>query len=660
MSNFKAFVSPSYILDNIQYEMSRAINLYPELNENNTGTDNNVFSFISTPGLTLALTQAGFLGGIRNIYQTTTGLCYFVVGNAIYQLTLTSGTFHSAFIGTLLTSSGPANMVENNGILVVVDGVNGYYLQNGTFKQIVDPAWQGANFVCSFDGYFLFNVPGTNQFYWSDLNSISFTVAGGYGVDAKQGNSDPIIGMVVFARLLWLIGSQTTEVWTDNPGGTQTFQRIPGPYLQWGCLAPQSLVFTEYGALWIAQSPRGGASVVMTPPQGYSVGQVSTTCVDEQLQKYGQSLVGATAFVYQQKGHMFYQINPVGGTSSWVYDITQSMKTGQNVWHERTYTSPQGVQSRHLADNACVFSGYNLCGDYSAPNIYILDYNNYTDNGQTITRTRIAPHIASGFNRVFFNALTIMCRTGVGQPATATPPGQPGGNDSCSLSDSFVITPGSADPYTGYNNLTTGGQIFDSAPIGSLSGDSTIDGFAVSAFNYLSTGYFTIALESAPPDLDWTVSFTDFQNVVQTFSSLDNYDQGTYNPGPGPGGEFWQFNVPLGYDPFGGNSATYTVETSGSPFVILNWTASSVGTFPIVRYSIFRSTSPTSGFTLLATVAPDVLTYSDTTSDQYDASWYYYIVATDSTGTSGPISAILNCTFSGPPSAPTLVSVVVG
>lgn len=374
--------------------------------------NNSVGSFTNLIG------GSGYTDGTYDGIQVTGG----TGTNLIVNVVISSGVVVSGNIvgpggsgytvGDVLTI--PASLI--GGTVTTPFSVQVATVVNGqVFSQVFSPSWQGANFVCVYDSYFLFNVPGTNQFYWSDINSPTFTVAGGSGVDAKQGNSDPIVGMTVFGRIMWLIGSQTTEMWTDNPGGTSTFQRIPGPYIQSGCLAGNTVCFTEYGGMWVAVNNRGGATVVMTPPQGYSVNRISTFVVEQQLQKYGTSMANATAFIYEQKGHIFYQINPPNGTSSWVYDITMSQLVGQPVWHERTFTTPLNQQTRDIADCAAFYNQeVVVVGDYKEPKLYFYNYADYTDNGQLITRMRTTPHISNGFNRIFYNALTIECQTGVG------------------------------------------------------------------------------------------------------------------------------------------------------------------------------------------------------------------------------------------------------
>lgn len=110
--------------------------------------------------------------------------------------------------------------------------------------------------------------------------------------------------------------------------------------------------------------------------------------------------------------------------------------------------------------------------------------------------------------------------------------------------------------YYGFNNETTGGQIFDAGPIGSC--DGVVDGLVVSALNYLISGYYTVALEGAIGSEVWTLTFTDSQSAVTVLDSSVFDSNGHYNSGPGPAGHFWQFLVPLAYIPFTPNSS-YTI-----------------------------------------------------------------------------------------------------
>ncbi len=600
MSNFSGFIGPAYTLDSVQFDCQRSINLYVEPDEAKGGTDGNYGQLVATPGLYLAVLVASGVSSIRGLYQSTTGEVYAAAGNAVYQITETLGVFTATSIGTLQTASGYVNFADNAGLLWIVDGPNGYVWQNSTFTQINDPSWQGADYVVVLADQFIFNVPGTNEFYWSDINAPTFTLAGGYGVDAKQGNSDPIISMQVYGLFLWLVGSQTTEIWTTNPGATTSYQRIPGPYLQTGCLAGQTFQYTEYGGIWLSQNPRGGAQVVMTPPQAYTVQRISTFAVEQALQQYSQADIElSTGFFYQQKGHIFYQLNPGGqnALTSWVYDVTVSEQLQQPIWHERTFTPVSNIQTRHLADNHAVLNGYHLVGDYSNGNLYVLDPSTYTDNGFTITRTRISPHVAEGFNRVFHHALTIEMTTGLGTGCDIIGPSAPGtGSGSITCGTDFPTlswepsTPGTYPIYA-YNLYrgisSTGpwlqiGQVLNIDPYNNTPNDLVYTDYNTDGVNY----YYYVAAQdnqgnTTPSAVqhcssEWSLVYTGSGSGNSNggaFQSIVTNDVGTYSMvtgGPGTvsssdGGNTWASNTT-----FPGPNAPGTPLFNGTYFVALD------------------------------------------------------------------------------------------
>jgi hypothetical protein len=53
-------------------------------------------------------------------------------------------------------------------------------------------------------------------------------------------------------------------------------------------------------------------------------------------------------------------------------------------------------------------------GDWENGNLYQLDQNNYTDNGDEIRRLRRAPHLISDYQRQYFHELQIHFQPGVG------------------------------------------------------------------------------------------------------------------------------------------------------------------------------------------------------------------------------------------------------
>lgn len=590
------FVSGSYPTRNSQWDNTQTLNLYLDVNEAQTGKDENIVEFVPTPGLTLALANQSPLASspIRGLYTATNGYCFVVCSNKLYRI-FGNYPFTRTEIGTLHSTRGIVTFADSGSLLVLVDGNNGYsYDMIGSvgFNRIVDTNFLGANFVAYYDTYFVFNKPSTNIFYWSNPNSVVFDPL---NFDTKSGNGDPISGLTVFDRNLWLEGVQHTEVWyntggTDQFGAPITFQRIPGAYNESGTVQPHTAAVTEFGMFIVCQNSRGGAYVAIT--NGFNYSRISTTAVELELQKYTGQM---TAFVYQQQGHIFYQINPFNSPTSWVYDYTVSHQLGKSEWHERAYTDPKTSQlTRHRADNHCYFNGYHLVGDYRTGLVYWLDLENFTDNGDRITKRRRAPHLASEQNRITYSKFRLDCKVGVAtrEPFVTIPPSGP-----------ITLTGDTTFDVPSYMVAvdTEVGQIgYVIGEFGTLQGDAfnnllTPPGqnLVCEVFTYdnnTNNLIFSVEGQFTYPDqsLFQTLQFIDNADELRSFSSDDATTQ-TY----GSTGVTWTWS--LGGNPFY-NSQTVQFNLDAAPVDggasgqnRLAWTPATPGTFPIGGYRVFNA-----------------------------------------------------------------------
>jgi hypothetical protein len=99
MTAYKGFVGNSYYFDNVQFESSRSINMYPEVDENGTGDDNEVSQLKCRDGYQLALTLPSG-SSIRGLYTATNGVTWAVAGNTVYTISGTPGNYSYSTIGT--------------------------------------------------------------------------------------------------------------------------------------------------------------------------------------------------------------------------------------------------------------------------------------------------------------------------------------------------------------------------------------------------------------------------------------------------------------------------------------------------------------------------------------------------------------------------------
>lgn len=401
MPRFVGFIGPSYTLRSVNVDAQRCVNMYPELNELGTGKEREVAALVGTPGL-VKLATAGS-GPWRGLYYSSKGRTFGVSGTGFYEVTTPTAP---VLLGTLTTGSGKVGMTDNGVDLVLVDGAKGYTYRfsTGVFAQITDPEFPpGANAAFFLDQYILVNEPGSGKFWFSGISAA--TSWDGLDFAQAEGAPDNLQTIFVDHRELWLPGDRSIEVFYNVGDADNPFQRLPGAFIEEGAIGGtfQKLDNTIF---YVSRNVDGQGMVKRA--QGYRPQRISTHAIELAIAGYGD-LSNATSYVYQEKGHSFYVLNFPTAKSSWAFDVS----TG--LWHERTYTRPDGSgEERHRAE-VHVFDGTrHLVGDYQNGNLYRLDDDTYTDDGAPITRRRTAPHISSNGRRVFVSEFQLDLEAGVG------------------------------------------------------------------------------------------------------------------------------------------------------------------------------------------------------------------------------------------------------
>lgn len=152
------------------------LNLFPEANPPQAAALTPI-TYYQTPGIQTSGT-APISEGNRQSYRATNGALYVVVGPNVYAI---SNTFNYTFLGAIPDGSSPVIFADNGLAIVLVDGsLTGYAIDMMTndFGQITDPSFLGALWAAQQDTFFIFNVPGTNQFYLS-LSNVTFAMLTG-------------------------------------------------------------------------------------------------------------------------------------------------------------------------------------------------------------------------------------------------------------------------------------------------------------------------------------------------------------------------------------------------------------------------------------------------------------------------------------------------
>ena len=311
------------------------------------------------------------------------------------QATLNTGSLYTTPMFTVTVTVGTMAFSVGDQFRFDISGAN-------SLNQIADPNFYPTDTITFQDGYFIGVQKGTQGFFISNLNDVTFPPL---NEAYAQGSPDILIAAISNNRQLYLLGAKTLETWWDaGQSGSTPFQRQDGRFSQVGCAAPASIAVIDETIIWLGSNAQGGGIVWML--QNAMPARISTHAIEYIIQNAG-NLSGAVGYSYQQEGHLFYVLIIPGLQTTLVYD----MASGQ--WAERQ-SRIDGYTGRHLGQTHCYLNNDHIIGDYNSGNIYRYNLDVYTDNFNRIPRIRQCPHISNSLNMTFFRLLEVDFQFGVG------------------------------------------------------------------------------------------------------------------------------------------------------------------------------------------------------------------------------------------------------
>jgi Phage stabilisation protein len=302
--------------------------------------------------------------------------------------------------GTIGTTMGRISVSDNGTQIMFVDGLNGYIYNTLTdvFEQITDPDFPLNPLTVTFlSRVFVVTFANTGRFYISDIddglawNALDFANA--------ESNPDSLISSYANNGQLVQFGQKVIEFWGVTGAIDFPFGNIQGSAIEYGLAARFSLTKFGQGLMFLARTNAGEVKVMYL--QGYQVQDVTGTDLSNVINSYS-GVTAATAFYYEQDGHPFYELN-IGGFT-WLYDGSTK------CWSElKSFES-----TRHLAEIQSQYLNRNAVSHYSNGDIYFIDKDTYSDNGNPIERELVGRHIFDNMQDVFISSLQIDMETGTG------------------------------------------------------------------------------------------------------------------------------------------------------------------------------------------------------------------------------------------------------
>jgi hypothetical protein len=348
-----------------------------------------------TPGLNLFSSPSGQI--TRGLHWMETVNLLFVVQRGNLYSVNQSGfvtTIGNLSLTPVLDIAGHVSMANNGTELCIVSGVSAYIYNTSTgawadiknnvnlltnaAAGLTDPIPYNADTVTFLDGRFIVNRPATGQFFISALydgtswNALDFATA--------ESNPDNLQAVVADKGNLVLFGTSSTEIWGNSGELLFPFARVNGAPSAGGLAARWSLATCKGLQTGLFRNRQGALAVAQL--DGYTLNPISTPDIDYLFNNY-TSPTDAVGFGYTLNGRSFYQITFQAEDKSWLYDFQSGAWSQLKSW---------GI-ARHRGDLCAAFDTLLIVSDYQSGQLYTLDADALTDNGEPIERELTSGHV---------------------------------------------------------------------------------------------------------------------------------------------------------------------------------------------------------------------------------------------------------------------------
>lgn len=312
---------------------------------------------------------------------------YVVNGSYLYRVD-SAGTGTS--IGAI-SGSGPVDMAHDATYLVVATGGTGYVYDGATLTAISDVDWNNARTVNYFNKRFVIDTPV--GYGVTDLGD-PFTVN---ALNTAEGESNPdaALGVFTFGQKIYPFGKQSIESWWNSGVGNPPFSREDFTF---GLgVAGSYAVDTNSNFIYLLGSDR-----IPYKFSGLSKLAIGNAAIGKDWQSYADVSDCKVICCIWDNQHFVWFIFP-SADRSWLYHEESGF------WFQQTRGTGE---SRHCINGYLEAYGKKFITDYSNGNIYELDWDTFTDNGDIIVRERIcapltAKKLGLSGKRVFVQGIDI-------------------------------------------------------------------------------------------------------------------------------------------------------------------------------------------------------------------------------------------------------------
>lgn len=326
------------------------------------------------------------------------GLAYYVSGDTLYSVTKEKIV---TAVGSGIDGTSLVGMSDNGMQLIIVNGARGWiYTTAAGLVQITSPAFYPARTVTFFDGYFILEREGTNEWFLSALyDGLTYN-----GLDFASAEAQPgeVVGTCQNLQLLFIFCTAHIELWYDAGTADFPFQRYAGGVINYGCVSPYTITKQD-GAVFFL-----GSDKVFYRLQANVPIRVSTHPIEHVIEQ-DTNLEAAFCMTWTIEGHKMVSLTLPSSGITVCYDIS----TGK--WHDRNSVDDRFNDLGAWRFTTCLVA-YDAIyfGDGLSGQIGKLNWNTYTELGHPMMGLIASSNQHQDRKRVFVGRFELDVQAGVG------------------------------------------------------------------------------------------------------------------------------------------------------------------------------------------------------------------------------------------------------